>query len=94
MLLADSRRQARIDSDGELVTLSACDPLNLVGSIVPGERIPSQRGRSVRLLDGALAPILDAEDLTEAVAALDLQLSAEEARQLEEHYTPHGPSWF
>ena len=32
--------------------------------------------------------------LAEAVAALDLELSAEEARQMEEHYTPHGPSWF
>ncbi|HXK17547.1 MAG TPA: hypothetical protein VNG33_07085, partial [Polyangiaceae bacterium] len=50
------RSVRRAPHDGELVTLSACDPLNLVGSIVPGERIPSQRGRSVRLLDGALAP--------------------------------------
>ena len=43
------------------------------------------------------APIVGAtkpHHLTEAVAALDLQLSDEEARQMEEHYTPHGPSWF
>jgi len=39
---------------GERVTLSACDPLNLVGSIVPGARVPSQRGRSVTLVDGAV----------------------------------------
>jgi ATP-dependent Lhr-like helicase len=50
------RSVRRAPHDGELVTVSACDPLNLVGSIVPGERIPSQRGRSLRLLDGALAP--------------------------------------
>ena len=43
------------------------------------------------------APIVGAtkpHHLTEAVAALDLQLSDEEARQMEEQYTPHGPSWF
>ena len=32
--------------------------------------------------------------LPEAVAALDLQLTDDEIRSLEEPYTPHGPSWF
>jgi aryl-alcohol dehydrogenase-like predicted oxidoreductase len=43
------------------------------------------------------APIVGAtkpHHLTEAVAALDLQLSEEEIRTLEEPYTPHGRSWF
>ncbi len=43
------------------------------------------------------APIVGAtkpHHLTEAVAALDLQLSEDEIRTLEEPYTPHGPSWF
>jgi 1-deoxyxylulose-5-phosphate synthase len=43
------------------------------------------------------APIVGAtksHHLTEAVAALDLQLTEGEIKALEEHYTPHGPSWF
>ena len=43
------------------------------------------------------APIVGAtkpHHLTEAVAALDLQLSEDEIRTLEEPYTPHGRSWF
>jgi 1-deoxyxylulose-5-phosphate synthase len=43
------------------------------------------------------APIVGAtkpHHLSEAVAALDLKLSAEECRALQEPYTDHGPSWF
>ncbi|RYZ04006.1 MAG: DEAD/DEAH box helicase [Myxococcales bacterium] len=41
---------------GEVVELSACDPLNLIGIVLPGPRLPAQRGRMLRLVDGALAP--------------------------------------
>jgi ATP-dependent Lhr-like helicase len=37
---------------GESVTVSAADPLNLVGIIVPGERVPAISGRSVTFCDG------------------------------------------
>src|SRR5581483_437666 len=38
----ESLRAMRNDpSSGELVTISAADPLNMVGIVVPGERIPS-----------------------------------------------------
>jgi aryl-alcohol dehydrogenase-like predicted oxidoreductase len=43
------------------------------------------------------APIVGATEphhLPEAVAALDLRLTADEVQALEEPYTPHGPSWF
>jgi len=43
------------------------------------------------------APIVGAtkpHHLTEAVAALDLQLTEDEIQTLEEPYTPHGRSWF
>jgi len=43
------------------------------------------------------APIVGAtkpHHLPEAVAALDLNLTDEEASAAEEPYTPHGPSWF
>jgi aryl-alcohol dehydrogenase-like predicted oxidoreductase len=42
------------------------------------------------------APIIGATKpghLTEAVAALTLPLTEDEARTLEEPYTPQGPSW-
>jgi ATP-dependent Lhr-like helicase len=44
----------RLEKSGETVELSACDPLNLAGVILPGPRIPAQRGRRLRLVDGAL----------------------------------------
>jgi len=37
---------------GETVTVSAADPLNLVGIIVPGERVPAISGRTTTLRDG------------------------------------------
>ncbi len=43
------------------------------------------------------APILGAtkaHHLPDAVAALDLHLTTDEVRALEEPYTHHGPSWF
>ena len=37
---------------GETITLSAADPLNLVGIIVPGDRVPAISGRTVSYRDG------------------------------------------
>ncbi|MGB0002495.1 MAG: DEAD/DEAH box helicase [Candidatus Acidiferrales bacterium] len=39
-------------SSGETITISAADPLNLVGIIVPGERVPAISGRFVAFRDG------------------------------------------
>jgi ATP-dependent Lhr-like helicase len=39
---------------GETVTLSAADPLNLAGIVLPGPRIPALRTNSVVYVDGAL----------------------------------------
>jgi hypothetical protein len=38
---------------GETATLSAADPLNLVGIIVPGEHVPAISGKTITLRDGA-----------------------------------------
>jgi len=43
------------------------------------------------------APIIGAtkpHHLTQAVAALDLHLTADELQAVEKPYTPHRPSWF
>jgi len=46
---------------------------------------------------GVSAPIVGAtkpHHLPDSIAALDLHLTDDEIRALEEPYTPHGPSWF
>jgi ATP-dependent Lhr-like helicase len=39
---------------GEMITLSAADPLNLAGIVLPGPRIPALRTNSVVYVDGGL----------------------------------------
>ena len=34
------------------MTISAADPLNLVGILLPGDRVPAVSGRFVRFKDG------------------------------------------
>ncbi len=46
------RATRKLPPSGEMVTISAADPLNLVGVIVPGERVPAISGRTVSYLDG------------------------------------------
>ena len=41
--------------DGETISLSAADPLNLVGIALPGPRIPAVATNSVSYTDGAVA---------------------------------------
>jgi ATP-dependent Lhr-like helicase len=52
------RAQRKTPSSGENITISAADPLNLVGIIVPGERVPAISGRTVTYRDGV--PVSDA----------------------------------
>ena len=42
----------KLEPSGEAVTLSAADPLNLIGIVVPGERIPAISGLTVTYSDG------------------------------------------
>ena len=46
------RRVRRAERSGELVRVSAADPLNLVGIIVPGARVPAVRSNRVVYRDG------------------------------------------
>jgi ATP-dependent Lhr-like helicase len=48
----ESLRAMRQESAGEIVTVSAADPLNLAGIVVPGERVAANSGRQVAFLDG------------------------------------------
>jgi ATP-dependent Lhr-like helicase len=54
---------------GETLTFSAADPLNLVGIIVPGERVAAVAGRTVTLRDGvSVAPMMSSSATAPAPA--------------------------
>jgi ATP-dependent Lhr-like helicase len=42
----------KLPKTGERVTVNATDPLNLVGTIVPGDRVPAVRTNEVTYIDG------------------------------------------
>jgi ATP-dependent Lhr-like helicase len=46
------RATRKLAPSGETITISAADPLNLVGIIVPGERVPAISGKTVSYRDG------------------------------------------
>jgi ATP-dependent Lhr-like helicase len=46
------RASARQPAAGEAVTISAADPLNLVGILIPGDRVSSSSGKTITLVDG------------------------------------------
>ena len=46
------REIKHIEPSGETITISAADPLNIVGILVPGERVPAISGRTVTFRDG------------------------------------------
>ena len=52
------RAVAKRPGDGVVVQLSAADPLNLTGVILPGPRVPAQHTRTLTLRDG----IIERED--------------------------------
>src|SRR5206468_287735 len=60
------RATRKLPPTGEVVTVSAADPLNLVGVIVPGERVPAISGRYVSYRDGVA---VDAEVLQQSKVA-------------------------
>jgi len=46
------RATRKLALSGEIVTISAADPLNLIGIVVPGERVPAISGRTLSYRDG------------------------------------------
>jgi ATP-dependent Lhr-like helicase len=58
------RAMRNLPAGGEVVTVSAADPLNLVGFIVPGERVAAISGKYVSFRDGV--PV-EAEDRLSAL---------------------------
>ncbi|HWW13061.1 MAG TPA: DEAD/DEAH box helicase [Candidatus Dormibacteraeota bacterium] len=65
------RAMRKLDAEQGAITLSAADPLNLVGILVPGERVPAISGNSVTFRGGAavITPAVVAPSGNEAVAS-------------------------
>jgi ATP-dependent Lhr-like helicase len=61
------RSMRSLPLSGEMITLSAADPLNLVGILVPGERVPAISGRTVSYRDGVAAVAESKSVVSEAV---------------------------
>jgi len=53
------RAMRNLPLSGEMMTLSAADPLNLVGILVPGERVPAISGRAVSFRDGVAVAAME-----------------------------------
>ena len=58
-------------ASGRTITISAADPLNLVGIIVPGERVPAISGRTVNFCDGV--PVTSGESYPAIQLAAGMQ---------------------
>ena len=56
------RATRKLPLTGETIVLSAADPLNLVGILLPGERIPAISGKTVVFRDGVAVSETDAPD--------------------------------
>jgi ATP-dependent helicase Lhr and Lhr-like helicase len=52
MAVDSLRAQRNQQASGDVVTVSAADPLNLVGIVVPGERVAANSGKVVAFRDG------------------------------------------
>jgi ATP-dependent Lhr-like helicase len=63
------RAMRKLDSTQGTITLSAADPLNLVGILVPGDRVPAISGNSVTYRDGASIALQLASSATSEAAA-------------------------
>jgi ATP-dependent Lhr-like helicase len=58
------RAMKGVQPNGEVITLSAADPLNLAGIVVPGERVPAISGKHVSFRDGILVETPEPQSLT------------------------------
>jgi ATP-dependent Lhr-like helicase len=68
------RAVRKIGRNGETVRLSAADPLNLVGIVTPGQRVPSVRTNSVTYRDGL--PVVASESHPAVASELRRALTA------------------
>ena len=65
------RRTRKMERRAEIIRISACDPLNLVGILTPGPRVPAIRGGEVIYRDGL--PVTSEDAGSRAPGPLEVQ---------------------
>lgn len=60
------RAMRSLPLSGDTITLSAADPLNLVGILVPGERVPAISGKTVSYRDGVAVTTMEPAEASQA----------------------------
>jgi len=63
------RAMRKLQPSGEVISVAAADPLNLVGILVPGDRVPSNSGRTVSFQEGVALPPEDRASIIPIFAA-------------------------
>ncbi len=63
------RAMRGVPLSGEMLTLSAADPLNLIGILVPGEKVPAISGRTVSYRDGIAVSELEESAASQGAAS-------------------------
>jgi ATP-dependent Lhr-like helicase len=82
------REVRRIHANGELVTISAADPLNLTGIVTSGERIRTAGRNRIVYRDGVPLAVREG-DFTRELAPIEATLAADVSRALK---TPRLPA--
>jgi ATP-dependent Lhr-like helicase len=77
----------RIAAGGQLVTISAADPLNLTGIITAGERIRTAGRNRIVYCDGVPLAVREG-DFTRELASIEPRLAGDVARALRSQRTP------
>jgi ATP-dependent Lhr-like helicase len=81
------REVRRIGAGGQLVTISAADPLNLTGIITAGERIRTAGRNRIVYCDGVPLAVREG-DFTRELAPIEPRLAGDVARALRSQRTP------
>jgi ATP-dependent Lhr-like helicase len=80
------REVRRIHAAGELVTISAADPLNLTGIVTAGERIRTAGRNRIVYRDGVPLAVREG-DFTRELATIDTSIAADVSRALKSRRT-------
>jgi ATP-dependent helicase Lhr and Lhr-like helicase len=81
------REVRRIRADGQLVTISAADPLNLTGIVTAGERIRTAGRNRIVYRDGKPLAVREG-DFTRELAPIDTDIAADVSRALAPRRAP------
>jgi len=81
------REVRRVQANGELVTISAADPLNLTGIVTAGERIRTAGRNRIVYRDGVPLAVREG-DFTRELAPVDASITAVVSRALAARRTP------